>query len=266
MALRLIVTKEEFAALPEIVQKEYAEKDGVYTLDTISVNGLVVENVTTLRSTLAKERTAKEAAVKDLKRFEGIEDPQAARDAMAKRDEILNFDKDAKVEAKINDVKTQMATQHETVVTGLTGRADAAESQLREAMVENAAITALTKAGARVNLILPHVKNSLDFKLNETTGKYVVSVVDKDGNVRIGDNVGTPMTIPQFVDELKGSEDYAAGFNGTGNTGSGPKAATDGTSHSSSSKVTSTIQASGNGVVIADDLEAIANGTQVVEQ
>jgi len=54
-----------------------------------------------------------------------------------------------------------------------------------------------------------------------TDGRFRVEVVDGDGNVRIGDAHGNPLTIEGLVAEMKASETYAAAFASSGASGTG---------------------------------------------
>jgi hypothetical protein len=85
MALKLVVSKEEYDGLEEAVKKLYVEKDGEFTLDA------EVEDVSGLKSALDKERSNVKKLKTDLQatveKFKDI-DPEKAREAQLKLQEI----------------------------------------------------------------------------------------------------------------------------------------------------------------------------------
>lgn len=70
-----------------------------------------------------------------------------------------------------------------------------------------------------MDLLLPHVRTHT--RVKEVDGKFYVEVIDKDGNARIADGKGTPMTIQGLVAEMRGSDTFGRAFEGSGNSGSG---------------------------------------------
>jgi hypothetical protein len=59
-------------------------------------------------------------------------------------------------------------------------------------------------------LLLPAIKPYL--KTEEEKGRFVVRVTDGKGTVRLGDAQGNPMSVPQFLAELKADPHYAGAF------------------------------------------------------
>lgn len=218
MALKLML--ESLDGLSDEIAKEYVERDGKFYLDWQEVGGLKVEDVSGLKTALEKERKAARENAAKLKRFEGIDDPDAARSALEKLEEFENFDPDKKVEEKMKSREASLLKQHEKERDKIAKRAENAEGQLKKVLVQNAALDALQKAGGRASLMLPHVLGNVRMRQTDS-GEYIAEVVDSEGNPRVGDSAGNPMTIPQLVAEMKQSEDFAAGFDGTGATGGG---------------------------------------------
>jgi hypothetical protein len=218
MALKLIV--DTLDGMPEDVAKEYVEKEGKFHLDTISVDGLAVEDVSALKGALEKERKAARDLSAKVKSFEGL-DPEAARDAL-KRIEELGDDAEIqkKIEAGMKSREAQLLKKHEQELKTASDRSGHLERQLKEILVDAAVTEALAAAGGRAKLLLPHVRTQVRMRETED-GRFLAEVVDEDGNPRVGDGQGSPMTIPQLVEELKGSSDFQAAFDGTGNTGTG---------------------------------------------
>ena len=217
MALKLVL--DSLDGVAEDVAKEYEEKDGKFVLQTEAAGGLAVEDVTGLKNALSAERKSVTDLKKALKSFDGIEDPKAALKAIKKVEEMADWDPDKATAERVEALKAQLVKAHQAELKAANDKAERMESQLKGVLVESAAIDALTKEGGRVGLMLPHVLNRVTMR--EADGKYIAEVLDENGNPAIGDGQGNPMTIPQLVTSMKGTDDYAAAFDGTGQSGTG---------------------------------------------
>ncbi|GAG17847.1 unnamed protein product, partial [marine sediment metagenome] len=91
----------------------------------------------------------------------------------------------------------------------------------KNVLVKNACIEALNSAGGKAKLMLPVMERLV--RMRKDGEAYLAEVVNEKGEPRVGDSQGNPMTIPQFVEELKGMDDYSPAFDGSGSTGSGNK-------------------------------------------
>ena len=60
-------------------------------------------------------------------------------------------------------------------------------------------------------------------KTGEVDGKFVVQVVDEQGDVRYSGTTGAEMTAPERINEMKGIERYMPFFSSEAPTGSGSK-------------------------------------------
>jgi len=253
--LKLVL--ETIDDLPEQIQEHYEEKDGKFHLKTEAAGGLAVEDVSGLKSTVSKLRTEQRDLQKKLKQFEGIEDPEAAKTALEKYEELKNADPDKKAKEQFEAYKQQINSQYAKEKDSLTNQLQNMRSQLENNLVRASATEALQKEGARINLMLPHVLSRV--KMREADGRYVAEVVDENGNPRVGDSQGNPMTIPQLVQEMKTQEEFSAGFNGTGHSGSGSGSQSGKPAGSSKRVSGSDLNAMGN------NLEGIANGEVEVD-
>ena len=99
MALKAVLTKEEFDGLEDSLKKLYVEKDGKYLLDAEGV-----EDVSGLKSALEKERGTVKKLKADLQatvdKFKDI-DPDKARDAQKKLQDLE--DKQMMDEGKVEE-------------------------------------------------------------------------------------------------------------------------------------------------------------------
>ena len=216
--LKAVIDSTE--GMDESMAQFYTETDtGSFVLNVEGSGGLELENTANLKTALGKERANAAEANKRLKAFEGL-DPTAAHSAMEKIEEYANFDPEKKVEEAIKHREVQMLRQHEKALTGLQDENGALLTQLEKNLITAAATKAISSNQGSVDLLLPHVSKQTRMRRTEN-GNFIAEVVDTEGNPRIGDSNGNPMTIPQLVDEMRASDSFARAFDGSGATGSG---------------------------------------------
>ena len=224
MALDPILDSAE--SIPEGLTDHYSQRDdGKFVLNVNANSGMELSDTSALKSALSKERSAAQDAAKRLKAFEGL-DAQAARDALSKVQEIAEFNPEQKVEEAIKAREKQIFAKHASEIDVVKNESNALRTQLSDTLVTSAAAKAIANSKGSVDLLLPHVLRNTRMRQNDA-GQFVVEVIDGDGNQRIGDAQGNPMTIPQLVDEMRASETFsrafeASGAAGTGATGSSP--------------------------------------------
>jgi ribosomal protein S13 len=201
--------------------------EGKFILDVDASDGFTLENVDGLKRALATERSEHGAAKRSLKAFEGI-DPEKAKTAIAKIDELGDIDPkkdvDRLVEEKIQARVTQINERHETEKTSLSKRIEARDALLRQTLVQDAALQAISAEKGDPDLLLPHVLPKIKLDLAEgDDGKLTtkIHVLDEKGNTRIGDSQGNDMTIGQLVGDMKKHEKFSRLFEGSGHQGSG---------------------------------------------
>jgi hypothetical protein len=244
--------------IPEGLSELYIERpDGRFQLDVATSNGWELSDTSALKNALSKERAAAQEAQKRLRNFEGI-DPNSAREAMSKMEEIANFNPEQKVEEALKAREKQIFARHQSEMDVSKRETEALRTQLSDTLVTSAAAKAIAGAKGSVDLLLPHVLTSTRMRQSEN-GQFLVEVVDREGNPRIGDAQGNPMTIPQLVDEMRASDVFARAFEPTGATGSGT------TSSNGTGSVTPNIGAKktisrSDSRAIGQNLEAIASG------
>lgn len=232
MALKSVIAKLEDAA--ENVRSLYRagtadeKADGKFILDVEPSEGFTLENVDGLKNALSAERTETGRLKAVNKAFDGI-DPEKARTAIAKVDELGTLDPkkdmDRLVEEKVQAQLTQVNERHAGETAKLQKRLDGRDGLLRTTLVQEAAVKAIAAEGGDPDLLLPHVLPSIQLELeeDEATGRVTpkTKVVGPDGNVRIGDSQGNPMSIAQRVGEMKTHDKFSRLFEGSGHTGSG---------------------------------------------
>lgn len=234
MAIKAVIGKLEDA--PEAIRSSYrAATDadgealkGKFILTVDAAEGFALENVEGLKSSLSKERTRAEKAEGAIKKF-GDLDPDAARKAIEKVAEFEALDPkkeaDKLAQVKIEAATKQMAEKHAAELEGVRKQATGYREQVQKLLIDNVAITALEGKKGDVELLLPHVKSQVRLKENDN-GSFSVEVVDKDGNAKIGDSKGTPMTVDQLVEEMSKSDKFGRAFEGANQTGGGQRPGT----------------------------------------
>lgn len=215
-------TVESIDELPEAMRGLYAEKDGKFILDVEPVNGFALEDVGGLKTTLSKEMTKRKNLEKEFSKFKDI-DPERAREALAKLEELSNIDPskeaDKIVSEKLETAKRQLLDKHSKDLAEREGKISNLNKTIENLLVDQSATSAIAEAKGSVELLLPHVQRHT--RVREVDGRYVVEVIDKDGNARIGNSKGDPMTIKDLVAEMRQSETFGRAFDGSGMSGSG---------------------------------------------
>lgn len=289
MALKAIITTVE--GLAEDIVAHYKEKtvDGVkkFYLDVTGVDGLALEDVTALKTTVATLRKSEKTLRKDVEsgenalrkheaKFEGI-DPKAAKDALDKIDSIKDWDGETKV-AEAVKVATDKATadaqaridklvvDHNEKVLGLDGKLKSSREQLNTALVTTKIIEAISKAEGNVDLLMPHVERQMKM-VEDDKGKFEPQVVDAKDERRYKDiAAGTYMDANDLLAEMKDSPTYAACFKGTGSSGAGKRGSENNSDKKPASKNKDVKHIShDDAAAVSENLEGIANGSVVVD-
>lgn len=213
MSLKLTV--DNLDGIPEDLRGYYTEKEGKYHLD---VSG--IEDTKGLKSALDKERKAHEDLEKQTKAWSRLgktpeeiaEILKAQEDAeKAKAEKAGDWEK---LKAQMNDSHAkEMAAKDEQLVN--------MRRALETNLIDAQATSAIAAAKGVPELLLPHVKAHVKVVLDN--GKFAVAVVDAKGDPRINGK-GEPLTISDFVTEMKQNEIFGRAFEGSGQTGTGKEA------------------------------------------
>lgn len=284
MSLKAVLTSIDGVA--EDIVAHYKEKDGKFYLDVTSVDGLALEDVTALKTTVTTLRKSEKTLRKEVEtgentlrkheaKFEGI-DPAAAKDALGKIDDIKNWDGETKV-AEAVKVATDKATtdaqaridklvvDHNEKVTGLDGKLLSSREQLNTALITTKIVEAISKAEGNVDLLMPHVERQMTMVENDN-GKFESQVVDAKGERRYKDIAkGTYMDENDLLAEMKDSPMYAQCFKGTGSSGAGKRGSESGDNKLASKDKKVTHIKHDDTAAVSANLEGIANGSVVVD-
>lgn len=239
MALKAAV--EKLDEIPEPLREHYAEKDGKFILIVQPAAGFELGEIEALKSALGAERGVSEKMRRELERLGSnwdkdrkvwvhSIDPDKAREAIAKLDELGNLDPakeaDKIANTKFEAAKAQLLEKHTGEIKTREERIGHLTKTVESLLIDQAATAALAEAKGSVDLLLPHVRAHT--RVKEADGRFSVEVVDKDGNSRIADAQGTPMDIKALIAEMRQSDTFARAFDGDGQNGGGKQPDHDG--------------------------------------
>ena len=205
------------------------------------------------------------AAKEKLRAYDGIEDPEAAREALRRlpdleaqvqkggkgAEEIQKLQRD--YEAKLEAVKRQAQADIEAAKQKAQAAEDAAMRYFRRSEIHRA-IT----AHKGVPELLEHVVSGFVKVERTESGDFKLSILDHNGVERIKDAKGTPFTLDDLIAELKENPKYGRAFDATGRSGSGAEAAAGGGGGG-----VQTVRAEG-GMVKADPAKVLSGEIKVV--
>jgi hypothetical protein len=217
MALRPVVTKEEFEKLPDAIKSEYKIQGEDYHLDI--PEGFVpkskLDEFRNNNVSLMKERD-------QLKSKYGDIDADAAREALKMKQEleekklIASGDVDKVVEQRVS----KMRDEHKKERDRLDAELAAKNSRLSELLIDNQIkdVALKPEIGVLPKAITTVVKLAKDVWTLDKDGKPVAM----NGDQAIYGKDGTPITMAEWIANLKTEHDYLFGqpVGGGANSGS----------------------------------------------
>lgn len=230
MALKALISKEEYGALNDLLRGEYKPSEaegtgGMFVLDvqeTQTPDGFVyaLENVSGLKTALSKERSN---AAKYKKVADAVSDLDIdqARTAMAELEKLKQEDPDGKAKARFESLQKQLEDKWGKQLKEKDDRLGFLYERLNSSLIDNAAIRAVTENSGSPDLLLPHIRKMT--RVVEDSGEMKVEVIDDSGNVRISNKPGStaPMSISELVGEMKTHQVFSRAFDGASASGSG---------------------------------------------
>ncbi len=121
----------------------------------------------------------------------------------------------AQVAAKANvdpaKIKGEIEQTFQAEREGYKSQLAEMETTLVEHLIGNVAKTALSEHKGNELFLMPHIEKSAKVVKDDATGKYVVRVIDADGQFR-GDGKGGFMGVGELVGEMKGNKMFAGAF------------------------------------------------------
>ena len=215
MALKLRISAEELAGLPEGIREFYEEKNGAFVLGVDSL-----EDTSGLKSALEKERKTARELEKLARQYQGLgKSPEEIAELVKAQEESEKSKLEQKGEWE--KLKAQLLESHKKELAARDEAVQKMKGTLESYLVDAAATEAIAAAKGIPQLLLPHVKSAV--KVIEEDGKYQVRVVGPDGSPRMNAK-GEFLGIKDYVSEMRESEVFSRAFEGTGTTGSGTPA------------------------------------------
>ncbi len=209
----LILTADALDEIPEGLRND-AKQEGAKFVANLK-QGWAVEDVSKLRQALQAERNGRSDAEKKLKAFEGIEDAEAAREALEKvKTGGLRSAKE------IEEWKREATERHAKEIAAAKTAAEQARLEARTVKFERDIHKALTKHKGDPKYLLPVIERMARWEKNGDGNEHLVFVGD-DGRVRVSQKSVTaePMDADELVEVLK--PEYPAAFLVPGTGGSG---------------------------------------------
>lgn len=220
MALRPILSSEDHSKLPDALRGEYVLKDGSYVLDVVSEGGLELANVHGLKTALGKEKENLRKANERLAVF-GDLDPVAAKEAAAKVAEMSTWTPEQRVKEQIETQTKALKNAFGVEKAALESSLGALRAQLEDTMGRSRLVEAIVAAEGSPELLAPAMAQRIRSRVDPTTNKVVIEVLDANGSPGIKDSQGTPMGMSDLVNEFKSNPVYAPAFKGSSAAGSG---------------------------------------------
>ena len=217
MTLKAMV--ETLEGVDEAIHPHYTEKDGKFYLGVEAVNGMALEDVSSLKKALSTERENVRKAKSAIEKF-GDLDPDAARDAMKKNEEYANAEPDEKAALEAKSKADQLAKKHKKDLDDKDGVIAGLNKDLDGKTIGAELTAALAKhAPESVKLLTPHVLSVAERR--QSDNGMTVKVIGPDGAPMLTTGKGeADMTIDEYVDgPLRAL--YPGAFPGSGATGSG---------------------------------------------
>jgi len=222
MALKTKIAKLEDVAEP--LRELYEAKDGAYVLKVEGDAADVFPGLTESQKAILAEKKTLADKLKALEgQLSGI-DLEKAKKALADADKAEQ--ERLKTQGDWESREKQITEKYQAEIKTREDRLAQQQRSIEKHLVEAQAVAAIAAAKGVPELLLPHVKASI--KVFEENGEFVAKVVDAQGNPRIADVKGTPLSIAGLVEEMKGNQIFGRAFEGTGAGGSGAQPNTSG--------------------------------------
>lgn len=228
------LTEDEFSKAEESTQGSYVRRDdGRYFLNVVERDGVALEDVKGLRSTVEATRSERDKAIQRLKAF-GDVDPKAIKDALEKAAKFDDLDPAAeagKLKKQFDSWKEEFQTaqteEWQGKVSGVEEVLMARTKQLGQVLVEAQATQVMMHPDVkgRPGVLIPVIKTMTD--LVEENGNLRVRILSpKTGHERIGKD-GSPMEFAELFKELRANPEFAGCFDGNNQGGGGSQEGSD---------------------------------------
>ncbi|MFN6965207.1 MAG: hypothetical protein ACK4S4_15785 [Pyrinomonadaceae bacterium] len=211
MALKQILTSDEYGVLADPVKEHYVQDGDSYKLET----DFVPENVDGLKSALEKERQERKSLAEQIKKYKDI-DPDKAREAFTRLKEL---EEKELLEAKnFEELKERLKQEKDneinSVKTDLTTKLTRTEEKLKQVLITKAIIAEAAKKEA--------YEDSLEVFADIASKFVTLEIGDDDIEVKVADGKGS--NIAELVSNLADTPQFGVFFKAGVSAGSGSSA------------------------------------------
>jgi len=205
-------TVDAVEVVPEEFRHIYEEKDGAFSIAAAyaPLTGLASGLTKSLNAARAEAKTAKASKV-DLSALKDYGD-NVETIATTVQEKLAELNAQLKSGANFDPEKVR-----KEIAAGFTGQLSAKDAELatmtaslEHHLIVSEATRAITEAKGVPELLMPAIARQV--KVQKVGARFVVTVVDEDGDARISATSGHPMTIADVVKELKTSPTYGRAF------------------------------------------------------
>ena len=235
MALKAIANKVEFDTFEESIKSHYSpdtDNPDVFRLSVTPTEGIELSNVVGLKTALNKERSQVSSLKTSLTSFDGL-NAEEARTAIIElearkkdggnktRDEV-RAELDVSYKTKFDADRDALTKKFSLDLEIKDKRIGSLSLQLERHLIDNSAISAINEANGAVELLVPIIRTNTAV-VTLDNGNLAIRVIDDNGQERMSNKAGIvdPMTIDEYVAELKNDSKFARAFKSSGNSGSG---------------------------------------------
>lgn len=203
--------------IPEPFQAFYKPKDDGTGFEMPSEIFQHLDN-TQLANALDKERKGHSSKAAALKAWEPLGTPEEVQAKLKELSEaVASKSTDA---TQFEKFKAEVQAANAKVVQEKDAEVAKMKATVETYLIDSEASRALLEAKGSAALLMPAIKASA--KVVEDNGKYVVRVLDAEGDPRYTTN-GAFMTLSDLVAEMKGHAEYGKAFEPSGTSGSGTR-------------------------------------------
>lgn len=225
------ITFDTAEEMPEALRASAKQVAGKFVLDALPA-GYEITDAKGLRTSLGSERGVRKLVSDKLAEFgwklsedgsKWVQEGILAADASKALDQLKSGS--LKSSKEVEDYKAELSRAAEAREKGLSAARDRYRSQLERVLVEQSAVAAITKHGGGKSLraLLPLVKQAARIE-ESADGALRTVLYDDDGKQRFSlksGAAGAPMDLDEWVEELRGSQDFKPLFEAKAVGGSG---------------------------------------------
>lgn len=232
MALPLFV--EKIDDVDENLRSLYSEKDGKFYLDAEGLEDLHSE-VNKSKSFVKRandeakaerlKRRAYEAIGKSPEEIQAILEEYGSLQELKEKHEMTEAEKKGQwdqLRAQMNEKHAEQLKAKDALILAEQEKNNRLLSSIQQHLVNSSATAAIAQHKGIPQLLLPFVARHIKCSRDEETGEFQLSVVDDKGEPKVNGK-GEPLTIEEFVSEMRADATFGRAFEGTGASGGGPR-------------------------------------------